>query len=314
MGFLCIGCNSTNYKSHIIKDAKDSDLNSIASCQKCGLVQLEDIPTEQELLNFYKSKYRLQYKKQERPRPKDIYRAGILAISRLKKIIPFIKKNKRLLDIGSGGEEFTYLASRVGADAYGIDPSSGYLEFGKNHYAINIEQKQISQLEDTHSYHMVTMFHVLEHLPDPLKVIRKVHQLLVVGGYFVIVVPNLESKRTSPFNHFFKAHISYFTSLSLTGLLKDNFSIDYLENDDVIFVICRKSNGKTFKRPYNCDLSAVKLANTRLKHKNLREYVIYGGLWKVFKKIPQAFQERYFLYGKNPKRILDALLMRYDQL
>ena len=158
------------------------------------------------------------------------------------------------------------------------------------------------------------MFHVLEHLPNPLKVIRKVHQILKVGGLFVIEVPNLESKATSPFNHFFKAHICYFTSLSLIGLLKDNFSIKYIEKNDVIFLVCRKAIGKTFKRPNNRDSKAVRLAESRLKHKNLAEYIMNGGLLKGFKKIPAAFQERYFSYGKQPKRILDLLLMRYNQL
>ena len=116
----------------------------------------------------------------------------------------------------------------MGSDASGIDPSSGYLEFGKNHYSINMEQKQISQLEDTQSYQIVTMFYVLKHLPNPWKAIRKVDQLLKVGGLFVKEVPNLEPKATSPFNHFFKAHICYFTSLSFIGFLKDNFSIEYI--------------------------------------------------------------------------------------
>ena len=91
-----------------------------------------------------------------------------------------------------------------------------------------------------------------------------------MGGYFVIEVPNLESKSTSPFNHFFKAHICYFTSLSLIGLLKDNFSVEHIENEDVIFLICRKSNAKKFKRPSDYHYSAVSLANSRLKSKTLK--------------------------------------------
>ena len=296
----------------MIKDAKAGDFISIACCQNCGLVQLQDIPNEKDLFDFYKSKYRVQYRKQDRPSPKHVYRAGALAISRLKKIAPFMKKNIKLLDIGSGGGEFTYLASRMGVDASGIDPSSGYLEFGKNHYSINVEQKQIADLEETSSYQIVTMFHVLEHLPDPLKVICKVHQLLKVGGYFVIEVPNLESKATSPFNHFFKAHICYFTTLSLIGILQDNFSVEYIENEDVIFLICRKSNGKKFERPFEYSSSAVSLANARLKYKNLQEYVLNGGLLKIFKKIPGIIKERKFSQGKEPKIILDSFLISED--
>ena len=198
----------------------------------------------------------------------------------------------------------------MGADAFGIDPSSGYLEFGKNHYSINVEPKQISQLEGIQAYQIVTMFHVLEHLPNPMKVIRKVHQILKVGGLFVIEVPNLESKATSPFNHFFKAHICYFTSLSLIGLLKDNFSVEYIENEDVIFLVCQKSNAKKFKRPSEYNPSAVSLANSRLKYKNLKEYILNGGLLKIFKKIPGAIKERYFSHGKEPKMILESFLIR----
>ena len=310
MGFRCIGCESNKCKSHIKKDAKSGDFISIACCQNCGLVQLIDIPNEQDLYEFYTSKYRVEYRKQDMPSPKHVYRAGALAISRLKKLLPFLKKNQKLLDIGSGGGEFTYLASCMGVDARGIDPSSGYLEFGKNHYSIDVEQKQISELEDTPSYQVVTMFHVLEHLSNPLRVIRKVHQILKVGGYFIIEVPNLESKASSPFNHFFKAHICYYTSLSLVGLLKDNFTVEYLENKNVIFVVCRKSNRKKFKKPSNNNFLAVKLANSRLKHKNLREYILNGGLLKIFKKIPLALRERYFSQDKEPKKILDLFLTR----
>ena len=310
MSFRCIGCESIISKSHIKKDAKTGDFITISCCQKCGLVQLGDIPSEQDLYEFYTSKYRVEYRKQDRPSSKHVYRAGALAISRLKKLSPFLKKKAKLLDIGSGGGEFTYLASRMGADARGIDPSSGYLEFGKNHYSIDVEQKQISELGDTQSYQVITMFHVLEHLPDPLRVIRKVHQILKVGGCFIIEVPSLESKASSPFNHFFKAHICYFTSLSLIGLLKDNFTIEYLENKNAIFVVCRKSDGKRFEKPSNQNLLAVKLANSRLKHKNLREYIFNGGLLKVFKKIPLVLHERYFSRGKEPKKILDLFLTR----
>ena len=293
-----------------MKDAKAGNFISIACCQNCGLVQLKDVPNELDLFEFYKSKYRVEYRMQDRPSPKHVYRAGEQAISRLKKIAPFIRENTKLLDIGSGGGEFTYLASRMGADASGIDPSSGYLEFGKNHYSIKVEQKQISQLEDTQSYQIVTMFHVLEHLPNPFKAIRKVHQILKVGGLFVIEVPNLESKATSPFNHFFKAHICYFTSLSLIGLLKDNFSVEYIENEDVIFLVCEKSNARKFKRPSEYNPSAVSLGNSRLKYKNLKEYILNGGLFKIFKKIPGTIKERYFSHGKDPKMILESFLIR----
>ena len=90
---------------------------------------------------------------------------------------------------------------------------------------------------------------------------------------------------------------------------KDNFSVVNIENEDVIFLICQKSNAKKFKRPSECNYSAVSLANSRLDCKNLKEYILNGGLLKIFKKIPGKIKERYFSYGKQPKRILESFLV-----
>ena len=53
MGLHCIGCESNKCKTYIKKDTKASDLIAIACCQECGLVRLYDIPSEQDLLEFY---------------------------------------------------------------------------------------------------------------------------------------------------------------------------------------------------------------------------------------------------------------------
>ena len=108
MGFHCIACNSDKSISHTMKDAKAGDLITIDCCQNCGLVQLKDVPDELDLFEFYKSKYRVEYRKQDVPSPKHVYRAGAQAISRLKKIAPFIKENTKLLDIGSGGGDLQH--------------------------------------------------------------------------------------------------------------------------------------------------------------------------------------------------------------
>ena len=92
MGFHCIACESNKGKTYLKKDAKAKDLISIACCQECGLVQLYDIPSEQSFLEFYTSKYRFEFRKQDKPSSKHVYRAGALAVSRLKqkKLIEYI--------------------------------------------------------------------------------------------------------------------------------------------------------------------------------------------------------------------------------
>ena len=98
MEFHCIGCNSKKCKNFIKKDAKVADLISIVCCQECGLVQLYDIPSEQDLLKFYASKYRFEYRKQDKPSSKHFYGAGAMAVYRLKKKLESFLTREKLVE------------------------------------------------------------------------------------------------------------------------------------------------------------------------------------------------------------------------
>ena len=98
MEFHCIGCGSIKCKKYLKKDAKARDLISIACCQECGLVQLYDIPSEQDLLEFYASKYRFEYRKQDKPSSKHVYGAGAMVVYRLKKLESFLTREKLVED------------------------------------------------------------------------------------------------------------------------------------------------------------------------------------------------------------------------
>jgi SAM-dependent methyltransferase len=70
----------------------------------------------------------------------------------------------------------------------------------------------------------VTMWHVLEHWPDPAPVLRRVHQLLRPGGVFLVGVPNFGSPearaaRDRWFHLDVPRHLVHFTDASLRGAL-----------------------------------------------------------------------------------------------
>ena len=86
MGLHCIGSESNKCKTYIKKYAEARDFIEIACCQEYGVVRLHDIPSEQDLLEFYVSKYRFEYRRQEKPGTKQFYGAGAMAVYWLKKI------------------------------------------------------------------------------------------------------------------------------------------------------------------------------------------------------------------------------------
>ena len=159
-----------------------------------------------------------------------------------------------------------------GLKASGIDPNIGYLEFGRDEYQVSLEVKDLSDISKKKKFDTITLFHVLEHLAEPRNVIKKMYEILNYGGHLVIEVPNLESKRTSPTNHFFAAHLAYYTSLSLAALLEEYFEIEFLENSNILFVVGKKLLKPATKKWSRVNAKSVELGSQRLRNKALPEW------------------------------------------
>jgi 2-polyprenyl-3-methyl-5-hydroxy-6-metoxy-1,4-benzoquinol methylase len=81
-----------------------------------------------------------------------------------------------------------------------------------------------SQLED-HSVDVITMWHVLEHVPDLSKQIKELKRLLKPNGTIVIAVPNFNSFDAKHYKNFWAAydvprHLWHFSRLSIEKLFE----------------------------------------------------------------------------------------------
>jgi SAM-dependent methyltransferase len=96
----------------------------------------------------------------------------------------------RLLDIGCGFGAFVRIMQSEGWDAEGIDPSPVVVAAAL-HRGVPVRLGTIEDLKPSPSrYDAVTMFYVLEHLPDPLAALGKAHELLAPGGTLLVRVPH----------------------------------------------------------------------------------------------------------------------------
>lgn len=95
-------------------------------------------------------------------------------MKRLRKIGKYAMPGARHLDIGAGGGEFTFLANMMGYDSAGIDPASGYIEHTRENYGTDLRAIDLDQIEPDRKYQLITLFHVLEHLPDPQGAIKSI--------------------------------------------------------------------------------------------------------------------------------------------
>ncbi|MEK7119222.1 MAG: class I SAM-dependent methyltransferase [Patescibacteria group bacterium] len=122
-------------------------------------------------------------------------------------VVTFIRQFKTsgtLIDIGAGVGLLVDEAKIAGFDAIGFEPSKEMVKAAKKEFGIELIPKKFhkatpckrqgSGLENTKTgIDIVVINHVLEHLPNPLDVIRDIRSALVKNGLLVIGVPNFGS-------------------------------------------------------------------------------------------------------------------------
>ncbi len=101
---------------------------------------------------------------------------------------------RSLLDVGCGSGTFLYLAQRRGFAAHGLDFSAQAVSVARSQYGLDVRQGAVGgDAWEGHRFDFITMFHVLEHLPEPRKALSFVMSRLKPGGSLVLQVPNVSS-------------------------------------------------------------------------------------------------------------------------
>ncbi len=98
----------------------------------------------------------------------------------------------RLLDVGCGRGELVYTATRLGWEAYGVDANPAFVAFAKERFGLaNLVVARDGDLPfEPGTFDAISLNAVLEHMADPQRVLRQVHQLLRLGGVLYVEVPN----------------------------------------------------------------------------------------------------------------------------
>ena len=136
-----------------------------------------------------------------------------------------------LLDVGAGTGEFLKVAKEKGWDVQGMEPnrnaSSLALEKG-------IELK--SSLNDfkNNQFDVVTLWHVLEHIPNLEETIPQLASLVKANGTLIIAVPNFKSYDAKYYKEFWAAydvprHLWHFSKESMEKLFSKNFILEKTE-------------------------------------------------------------------------------------
>jgi len=112
-------------------------------------------------------------------------------------------KKGKLLDIGAGTGDFLLTAKNNGWETIGVEPSERAKNIAKQKGISFVEE--ISSLENN-SLDVITMWHVLEHVPNLEFQIQELKRLLKPTGTLIVAVPNYKSFDANHYQTFWAAY------------------------------------------------------------------------------------------------------------
>jgi len=99
-----------------------------------------------------------------------------------------------LLDIGCGNGDFLHIAARCGWHVMGIDPDAGAADACRRR-GLHVVHGSIGALDSAQDqFDVITLSHVIEHVHDPLGLLRACHRLLKPNGQIWIQTPSITSE------------------------------------------------------------------------------------------------------------------------
>ena len=242
----CPICNSPHHK--YFSSGKDYELETITDrflfvkCDVCSHVWLNPRPSSNLLPIIYPSSY-YSYNMSNTLNPLILKGKDLLDHLKMRSILAVTKNIFKYLDIGCGdGRYMKSVRNATGLpkeSIIGIELDEKPVEkLRKEGYlASNIRVEDITaNFIPNDSISLITMFHVIEHVEDPVHYLKKIYNLLHSEGIFAVETPNLDSldatifKRSFWGGYHFPRHWHLFTSSGLINVLNDiGFKIESVQ-------------------------------------------------------------------------------------
>ena len=228
---ICAVCGSDNQIEISTKGRHGVPVRNVA-CADCGLVYVSPRPSPAAMEMFYRSHYRTQHliaiptrtgtlAHPGTPEYADalVYREEVLAINALGN--GMVKPGDRVLGVGCNrGDALVMMNRRVPIEMHGIEPG--------HESALAARSKGVTVHEgvmETYDpgdlrFDQIQIFHVLEHLHDPLAVLVLLRSWLKPEGRLVVEVPDVMQPYGGLGNFFQYPHIYSFSQWGMRALLE----------------------------------------------------------------------------------------------
>ena len=223
--------------NHIHLKVKDhsvsGDVFDLIINSEYGFLETTPQPSKEKLPEYYQSEDYISHTDSKRNVFEKVYHL-VRTISLKKKlslINRFASEKKNLLDIGCGTGDFLQTALKNNWHVSGIEPNTQARTIAnKKTNNLVFEVEQLLKFEPN-SFDVITLWHVLEHLPNLDEHISIFKKLLKPNGSLIIAVPNYKSYDAKHYKAFWAAydvprHLWHFNQESISKLVsKQSFEV-----------------------------------------------------------------------------------------
>jgi len=235
-------------KFDLIIEAHDylvsGDKFSVVKCKNCGFLFTNPRPADDVLGEFYKSDDYISHTDSKQGPMERIYH--LVREFMLKRKFSFISSQlqntgrpAKLLDFGCGTGEFLNYTRNNGFDTVGIEPNDNARERAILKGLTVLPGINSEYFRNNSGFDVVSLWHVLEHLPNPVKVINDLGSLLAENGLIVVAVPEYRSYDALFYKNTWAAwdvprHLNHFDESTLLRLFV-NHGFNYIKKHPLIF-------------------------------------------------------------------------------
>lgn len=206
----------------------------VKSCQKCGMLITLSLPGRDEMGRYYKSDDYISHSDTKQGMINRIYHiVRNIMLDRKLKIIQKEsgKKSGNLLDIGTGTGYFLNHMKKNGWTINGTEKEESARKFAQEQWGIEVLPEDSLFSLHPAKYDVITLWHVMEHLPYPDQHWQIISKLLRPDGLLLVALPNAASYDAGHYGRFWAAwdvprHLWHFSPKHISELgRKHGFSL-----------------------------------------------------------------------------------------
>jgi SAM-dependent methyltransferase len=191
----------------------------VAQCRQCG--QVVTVPVPADIGRYYPSGYYGDAGGRRFPVVMEWLQEQLYNWRSRQVLHRLDRKNPKVLDVGCGRGLLLRAFQQGGCDVTGTEFSEDACRFAREVLKLPVRVGLLHELNfPDHSFDVVVMWHVLEHVSDPRPTLAEVSRILKPGGLFLVAVPNFGSPearlaKAGWFHLDLPRHLSHYTRPSL---------------------------------------------------------------------------------------------------